>query len=186
MQKTWIRLAVAAASLAAVTWLVGCNDKTETSDTFTPADRMAIPAINTALIPTDSQKDQFNLGDPSTDLATWTTVASTQISGLRTAVDPFLGAEDTEGLSATTLTSVLIPDIVTIDFSKPVLFTNHGIPNGRRLQDDVINAELGLILNHGHWLNGGAGVSDAIDANDMAIPAANFPWLAAPHMALTP
>ena len=41
MQKTWIRLAVAAASLAAVTWLVGCNDKTVTVDTFTPADRIA-------------------------------------------------------------------------------------------------------------------------------------------------
>ena len=187
MKFSTLRLAVAAAAMAAAACMAGCDDTTDmTTTTYTTADRMAIPAINTALIPSDAQKDQFNLGDPSSDLASWTSVASTHISDLRTAVDPFLGAEDTDGLSSATLTSLLIPDVVTIDFSKPVLFTNHSVPNGRRLQDDVIDAELGLVLNHGHWLAGGAGVADAINSNDVVVPTAQFPWMAAPHMALMP
>lgn len=54
-----------------------------------------------------------------------------------------------------------------------------GFPNGRRLQDDVIDVELGLIFG----VFGPAVPSlqsDGVDANDVPFQGA-FPYLAAPH-----
>lgn len=166
-------LAVAAVAAAAV----GCskNDKVLVPTiTYTQVDRMAIPAINTALIPT-AMKDAFNRGKPSTDIATFRPTAQATIVALRAAVADSLPPEDSPGLSAATVATVLIPDIVTIDFSQPVQF-----PNGRRLSDDVIDAALSLVLNRGDVLHGGPGVSDAISANDVAF-SGTFPYLATPH-----
>jgi hypothetical protein len=67
--------------------------------------------------------------------------------------------------------AALVPDVVTLDFSRPLQF-----PNGRRLQDDVIDAALGVVLNRG----GAAGIGDGVAANDKAF-LGTFPYLAAPH-----
>jgi hypothetical protein len=48
-----------------------------------------------------------------------------------------------------------VPDVVTLDFSS---LTD---PNGRRLQDDVVDAALGVVLSRG----GAAGISD-VSASD--------------------
>ena len=162
--------------------VVSCK-KTETTTEFVPrpsiqVDRMGIPTINTALIPSAS-KDAFNQSQPSTDAANFRTTAQNTITGLRTAVDAVLGPPVPPGgplgnLTAAQVAGALIPDIVTIDFSMTVVF-----PNGRRLEDDVINAALGIVLNRG----GAAGVSDAIDANDkISLP--TFPYLAADNVPL--
>ncbi|MBI3743209.1 MAG: DUF4331 domain-containing protein [Chloroflexi bacterium] len=139
-------------------------------------DRMGIPAINTALIPAD-KKDAFNRADPANDIRDYRATAQATITALRSAVGSVTGfpAEDKPGVPADTLATVLIPDVVTIDFSKPVQF-----PNGRRLQDDVIDAALGLVLNRGNVLGGGPGVSDGVNANDVAF-LNTFPYLAPPH-----
>jgi hypothetical protein len=144
-------------------------------------DRMGIPAINTALIPS-AQKDAFNAGDPADDAARYRTTAATTIRTLRGAVDNLFGhPSETRGggplgnLTPDEVATALIPDIVTIDFSKPVQF-----PNGRRLQDDVIDAALGVVLNRG----GAMGISDGVNANDRAF-LTSFPYLAAPHTAAT-
>ena len=137
-------------------------------------DRMAIPTINTALIPS-ADKDAFNAADPVDDAADYRSTAVSQIEGLRAAVDSVFGRQDggpLGNLTAAQVGGALIPDVVTIDFSSPVQF-----PNGRRLSDDVIDVALGLVLNRG----GAAGVSDAVDANDKAFSDA-FPYLAAPHV----
>ena len=136
-------------------------------------DRMAIPAINTALIPS-GQKDAFNQGTPATDADNFRAMAQGQIEGLRAAVLPVLGAENggpLGDLTAEQVAGALIPDIVTIDFASDVAF-----PNGRRLADDVVDAALGIVLNRG----GAAGVADAIGANDKPF-LSSFPYLAAPH-----
>lgn len=141
----------------------------------TQVDRMAIPTINTALIPTDT-KGAFNLGTPATDVVTYGATAEATTQGLRDAVDAVLGAQDggpLGSLTAADVSGALIPDIVSIDFSQPVAF-----PNGRQLADDVIDAALGIVLNRG----GAAGVSDAVDANDRAF-LGTFPYLAAPWIA---
>ncbi len=146
-----------------------------TSRNGTRVDRMGIPAINTALIPHD-QKDAFNQGSPATDAATFRSVAQSTIQTLRAAVDPIFGTPEDGGplgnLTPQQVATVLIPDIVTIDFSKPVQF-----PNGRRLQDDVIDTALGVVLNRG----GSGGISDAIDSNDVAFMS-TFPFEASPHI----
>ena len=139
----------------------------------TQVDRMAIPAINTALIPSE-MKDAFNAGEPATDAAQFQAVGEATGVGLRTAVDAVLGAQDGGPLGDLTEAQVagaLIPDIVTIDFSQPVVF-----PNGRQLTDDVVDTAVGIVLNRG----GGAGVSDAVGGNDRAF-GSTFPYLAAPH-----
>jgi hypothetical protein len=140
-------------------------------------DRMAIPAINTALIPS-AQKDAFNVADPINDAANYRATAVNTINTLRGAVDKLFAPKLQDGGPLGNLTSeqvgaALIPDVVTIDFSKPVQF-----PNGRRLQDDVIDAALGVVLNRG----GAAGISDGVNANDKAFLGA-FPYLAEPHTA---
>jgi hypothetical protein len=139
-------------------------------------DRMAIPAINTALIP-DAQKDNFNKGAPATDTTAFQATGKTTIDTLRGAVDGVLngpvGPQDGGALGNLTSQQVaeaLIPDIVTIDFSKPVVF-----PNGRQLSDDVIDAALSIVLNRT------AGITDAINANDKAF-GGSFPFLADPFV----
>jgi hypothetical protein len=142
-------------------------------------DRMAIPAINTALIPSD-QKDAFNQADPANDEADFRPTAQATIEALRMAVDDTFGSPQDGGplgdLTPEQVATALIPDVVTIDFSQPVQF-----PNGRQLEDDVIDAALGVVLNRG----GAAGISDAIDSNDVAF-SSTFPYLADPHVASEP
>lgn len=138
-------------------------------------DRMAIPAINTALIPAAS-KNAFNQASPSGDAATFRPMAQAQIVALRDAVKSVLPAENGGPLGNLTpdqVAGALIPDVVTIDFSKDVAF-----PNGRRLSDDVIDAAVGIVLNRG----GGTGIPDAINANDKAF-LGTFPFLAEPFQA---
>ncbi len=136
-------------------------------------DRMAIPAINTALIPS-AMKNDFNHGKPADDEANFRPTAQSTIEGLRTAIDGLFGTPQDGGplgdLTPSQVATALIPDVVTIDFSQPVAF-----PNGRQLSDDVIDAALGVVLNRG----GSAGISDAINANDKPF-GSTFPYLAAP------
>ena len=73
----------------------------------------------------------------------------------------FYGAGDA---TASAIADILLPDILTVDFSDA-----GGFLNGRQLADDVIDVELGLVTN-------GAVPSDCVD-NDSAFSAA-FPYLA--------
>lgn len=176
MNRHALRLLLLAGSTAILA--NGCsknNDKIISPGiTYKQTDRMAIPAINTALIPA-AMKDAFNAGSPATDVANSRATAQATIVALRAAVADSLPPEDSPGLTPATVASVVIPDIVTIDFSQPVQF-----PNGRRLADDVIDADLSLVLNRGDVLGGGPGVPDDVNANDVAF-SGTFPYLATPH-----
>jgi hypothetical protein len=142
-------------------------------------DRMAIPAINTALIPS-GMKDAFNAGNPADDAADFRETGIDTIDFLRGVVDGLFGNEQDGGplgdLTSEQVGGALIPDIVTIDFSAPVQF-----PNGRQLTDDVIDAALGVVLNRG----GAAGVGDGVNGNDKEFDG-QFPYLADPHTAAAP
>ncbi|HET9515115.1 MAG TPA: DUF4331 family protein [Gemmatimonadales bacterium] len=69
------------------------------------------------------------------------------------------------------LADALLPDIQPIDVTQPT-----GFLNGRRLQDDVITAELGLIFGGNAALN-----DDHVDQNDLPFELA-FPYVASPHL----
>jgi hypothetical protein len=139
-------------------------------------DRMGIPAINTALIPS-AQKDAFNAANPINDATAFRPTALARINTLRGVVDGLFGPSAPQNggplgpLNSEQVAGALIPDVVTINFASPVQF-----PNGRRLQDDVIDAALGVVLNRG----GAAGIADGVSANDKAF-LTSFPYLAEPH-----
>jgi len=136
----------------------------------TQIDRMGRPAINTVFIPNNplppdrvsdgkpSKKTTFNHGDPSTDVANWTSeVVDTLEQGFgRTPAD------------ANALAAFLLPDILTVDVS-----SSAGFPNGRKPADDVIDTELNLLSN-------GAIPTDCVPSNDVVLPS-TFPYLASPH-----
>ena len=120
-------------------------------------DRMGRPAINTVLIPTEL-KDDFNESPPRNDVKRFTdTVVASLVNGFgRTQAD------------AEALAAVLLPDVLTMDTS-----SNAGFLNGRKLADDVIDAELNL-------LSDGALTGDCVNTNDK--PFSNsFPYLASPN-----
>jgi hypothetical protein len=118
-------------------------------------DRMGRPAINTALIP-DAMKDAFNQGSPTTDVANFgSTVMATLLAFGNTTA------------TATALTNALLPDVLTFDTS-----SSAGFLNGRRLTDDVIDAEFMLLFPV-------APHSDCI-ANDSTF-LNHFPYLGVPN-----
>lgn len=118
-------------------------------------DRMGRPAINTALIPS-GMKDAFNAGTPTTDTANFSDEFTTSITAL---------SNPTNG---STLTSALLPDVLTYDSSSAA-----GFLNGRQLANDVIDAELNL-------LSAGAVVGDGVNGNDRQFLNV-FPYLASPN-----
>jgi hypothetical protein len=120
-------------------------------------DRFGLPAIATVFIPT-SQKDAYNTAVPSGDRAMF-----------RHFVFDKLVEFGNSTAAANALADFVQPDIQPVDLSQPTAF-----PNGRRPQDDVITAELGLIFGSNAALN-----DDHVDANDKAFLAA-FPYLADP------
>jgi Domain of unknown function (DUF4331) len=120
-------------------------------------DRFGLPAIATVFIPS-AQKDAYNAAQPANDPAEFTD----EVVAVLTA----FGHPDPAGLA-----SALLPDIQPVNTSLP-----SGFLNGRRPQDDVITAELGLIFGGNAALN-----DDHVDQNDKAfLPA--FPYFAPPHL----
>jgi hypothetical protein len=115
-------------------------------------DRMGRPAINTVLIP-DAMKDLFNLGIPSQDRANFGATITATLTALMADVS---------------LTNVLLPDILTFDTSNSA-----GFLNGRKLTDDVIDAELMLLTKN-------VGVtSDCVGQHTDYLT--HFPYLGTPH-----
>ena len=154
-------------ALAAVS-LAGCsNDDAATAPSilFDQVDRMAIPALNTALIPS-AQKEAFNRASPTGDVATYRAAVVTSITALRANVATRGLGPETGSLTPDQLADVIIPDVVTIDFSQAVTF-----PNGRDLDNDVIDGVLSLVLNRT--------VGDGVATDNTN--SATFPYLGVPN-----
>ena len=83
---------------------------------------------------------------------------------------PVGGADDPSDDAAgiDDLANFLVPDLLTIDLAQA-----SGFPNGRRLQDDVIDGELDLITE-------GLFDTDCVSAYDVTFRA-KFPYVAGPH-----
>jgi hypothetical protein len=122
---------------------------------LTQVDRFGLPAIATVFIPT-ARKDEYNTAVPANDQAAF-----------RSEVVDHLNAFGNPTPDA--LADALLPDIQPVNTSQTTAFLN-----GRRPQDDVITAELGLIFGSNADLN-----DDHVDANDKAF-LSSFPYLAEP------
>jgi hypothetical protein len=118
-------------------------------------DRNGRPVINTVFIP-GPLKDNFNSANPVNDQALFREAFLTSARAL--------GNNDAR---ANFLADFLLPDILTLDTSSTMPF-----PNGRRLQDDVIDTALNLVSN-------GAITRDCA-ANDSNF-SNNFPYWAPPN-----
>lgn len=160
------------ALLIGLVFLGACDDTTgPDADDFgasplfgvmvTQVDRFGLPAINTAFVAEPGDKDVFNRSAPADD-AQFLPVASAVIQA-RYGLDQ---------MQADALADFALPDVQPLgDLS--------GFPNGRRLADDVIDVELGLIFGVFGPANPALD-SDGVDANDVPFPGV-FPYLAAPH-----
>jgi hypothetical protein len=139
------------------------DGRTITSDgvVYQSIDRMGNPAVNTAFI-TPALKDGFNTALPKKDSADY---AATIVATLK--------KYGTNKTNTGILASVVFPDTLKLDLSKA-----DGFPNGRRLQDDVIDTELQLAFNQ--KLGGGFG--DGVNGNDEPY-LARFPFVGLPHTA---
>jgi hypothetical protein len=117
---------------------------------------MGRPAINTVFNKGDD-KNTFNSIQPSEDRDLFQ--------------DSFVHTLETLGgyspAQAADIAQILLPDILTYDYS-----SSAGFLNGRKLTDDVIDIELGLVTN-GAITSDGAGVH-----GDLSVA---FPYLGPPH-----
>jgi Domain of unknown function (DUF4331) len=138
-------------------------------------DRMGRPAVNTVFVPSNpfekdepSAKSTFNGAQPKSDQARF---RAEVVDTLRILFSLNDGAGDNkadDAMKINGLADVLLPDILTFDTAK-----SDGFLNGRRLADDVIDAELNLITE-------GAVKTDCVSRNDRAFRA-SFPYLGTPR-----
>jgi uncharacterized protein DUF4331 len=136
--------------------------------TFVNDDRAGRPAINTVfnhgvdknifnnIDPVDDQTAKNHEGQTFVDSFTGTIVALSALGP-----SPYTTAQ------AKGIALFLLPDILTYDYS-----SSAGFPNGRKLTDDVINDELGLLTN-------GSTLTDDASAHTDLL--ADFPYLGSPH-----
>ena len=126
----------------------------------TQVDRVGRPAINTVLIGEDL-KQAFNEANPDGDENAFGAEVTSNIEGLN----------GNNTAAAEGLTETLLADILTFNTTDA-----GGFLNGRRLEDDVIDASLGLITNGGITtdLIGVNDVPFVLDANNDSL----FPFLA--------
>lgn len=146
----------------------------------TQVDRMGRPAINTVFIPNNplppdrvsdgkaSLKNTFNTSAPRNDQANFRSEVVDTLTVLHSLNDAAGDSPSDDAGKISGLADVLLPDILTFDTA-----SSDGFLNGRRLADDVIDAELGLVTE-------GAVKTDCVSQNDRAFRA-SFPYLANPH-----
>ena len=138
---------------------VWCRDTL--NDGVTQFDRVAIPGVGTSTLPPGEAQDMFNSSTPLDDIGFRPIVAQ------RVQVAYGVSAAAGEAIA-----NALLPDRLPFNTTKRTGF-NEGLNltlNGRRLTDDVIDAELGLLTQ-------GALTSDRV-VND-SLFRKNFPYIGA-------
>jgi hypothetical protein len=189
------------------------GDSIKGSGPWVQVSRLAEPLINEAIIPV-GQKDAWNASDPANDsrfLRFYREPELTRLAnGLYDAIDN-ANEKNRDDLVAILLTGVpglnftgnTKADMLRLNMSIPptaqvgkgnrlgVLAGDlAGFPNGRRLEDDVVDIELrALTEGYGAFLNGLLGLpnrspnnllGDGVDTNDFPLRV-DFPYLASPH-----
>jgi Domain of unknown function (DUF4331) len=129
--------------------------------TWQKADQIGRPAINTVFNATGTDKNDFNVTDPSAQRTAFGGRFRGNIVGALEA----LGGYDAG--TAGTIANILLPDVLTFTVGD-----SSGFLNGRRLADDVIDVELNLVTN-------GAIAGDGVGAHTDYL--SSFPYLGVPH-----
>ncbi len=126
-------------------------------------DRVGRPAINT-VFNHGVDKNTFNSITPNQDR---TTLNAENVTFLQSFESTLVALGGYTVPQATSIAEILLPDILTYDFSSAT-----GFLNGRKLADDVIDIELGLVTN-------GAVTTDKVGPHTDYL--SHFPYLGTPH-----
>lgn len=146
---------------------------------YVQVSRLGWPLINEVVIPLQD-KNVFNRSRPQDDVSNFGSyILNPELPGLLNAVlgagcapTPDGGRTDIVGLLAPNGTTPA--DLLRINVSEGQTFGESGFPNGRTLDDDVVDTLLTVVCN-----NGGA-LGDGVDENDLAF-FDQMPYLASPH-----
>jgi Domain of unknown function (DUF4331) len=142
-------------------------------------DRMGRPAINTVFLPNNpfpgeqkgqvpSKKNAYNKGAPKNDRQAFRSEIVNTLQVLFSLNDAAGDDKSDDAKQINGLADILLPDVLTFDTA-----SSDGFLNGRKLSDDVIDAELGLITE-------GTVKTDCVSKNDRKFWP-NFPYLATDH-----
>lgn len=175
--KSFFTILVAAAALTAISCKKDKNnnppaDTFDTAGTYTQADQMARPAINTVFVGAD-RKNEFNTTTPSAMSAAFKSdfVAKLNAFGYTTNI---------LGLNADAFAGVLVTDVLNAKLSGPTTFYDGtNVLTGRALADDVIDVELTLLFGGSSGSSNPGLTSDHINGNDKPF-LTTFPYLASP------
>lgn len=133
-----------------------------TSQPYTQVDRMARPAINTVLVKSN-RKNEFNKGIPSNDRTRFKADAVQ----ILTSINGDAGYSNT-------IADILLPDVLSFDTA-----SSAGFLNGRRPEDDVIDAVLNVASK-------GAVTSDGVPVSATKPFLLDFPFFAPPNEPVEP
>jgi hypothetical protein len=132
-------------------------------DHLTQADQMGRPAINT-VFNHGVDKITFNNTQPANQRTALTAANGTFLQEFTSELQALGGYSASQALA---IAEILLPDVLTYDYS-----SSAGFLNGRRLQDDVIDIELGLVTN-------GKITGDGVGPHTDYL--GTFPYLGKPH-----
>lgn len=132
---------------------------------FRNIDRAGVPGINAVIIPF-ARKNEFNAASTMDD-------AAGQFAGDIIATLTALGTNE-ENIGILASVAVLNGDMLRLDVTNTVA----GFPNGRRLQDDVIDTILFFVANQNT-------LGDNVNANDVPFTT-TFPYFALPQQPRAP
>ena len=137
------------------------KDDDKGAKSFVQVERDGLPVINTALIRANNgaRKDEFNRLGPATDIELFKT----------DAVAELVAINGDAAYSSNLIDTLLLPDVLVLDVTNVA-----GFPNGRRPEDDIIDAVLNAASK-------GAVTTDGIQANDKPFQA-DFPFFATAHV----
>ena len=147
-------------------WARTLTRKNGEPDHLVHDDQMGRPAINT-VFNHGTDKDLFNVTPPDKQASTVTSTSMTFLQNFINTLKAISSPAYTTA-QATGIANILLPDILTYDYS-----SSAGFLNGRKLTDDVIDAELSLVTN-GFVASDFVGAHTDYDVN-------TFPYLGNPH-----
>ena len=136
--------------------LLATGDADGGADDYTLDDRMGRPAINT-VFNHGPDKNKFNAINPPQDRALFEDSFKATLGSFGYSAD-----------QADAIADILLPDILTYDYS-----SSAGFLNGRKLTDDVIDISLALVTN-------GKITTDKVGPHTDYL--SHFPYLGKPHM----
>lgn len=148
------------------------RDDFDTSGTYTIKDQMARPAVATVFIGA-SRKDEFNATTPSAMSAKFKADITDKLTAFGYSANAL-------GQSKDQFASLLATDVLNVKTSgTTTFFDGTNVLTGRKLDDDVIDAELLLIFGGPSGTSNPGLTKDNVNGNDK--PFLNsFPYLASP------